>query len=151
MKSTLNDLELIKNQIGIDPSTLTSVNISGLSFEELERISTHIERGKSFVNCCRTLGILNAKAIIQGIVVIAIGDDVFAIEHRWLKRGDYYLDPTFCFFKSTSKNDDTYVLGYYQQIEVADEIVANDTLSNFSSLLVRNLVRQRAATSLKID
>ncbi|MCU8014055.1 hypothetical protein L5M36_21315 [Shewanella sp. SM72] len=144
MESTANDLELIRNQLGVDVSTLKPISITGLSLDELERISTHIECGKSFVNCCRTHSILGADAIVQGIVIIAIGDDAIALEHRWLKRSDYYLDPTFCFFNSTSKHDDTCVLGYYQQIEIDTQVGANDSLSEISSLLVHTLAKQRA-------
>ncbi|MCU8000786.1 hypothetical protein [Shewanella sp. SM95] len=92
----------------------------------------------------RIIKLLYKRTIVQGIVIIAIGDDAIALEHRWLKRSDYYLDPTFCFFNSTSKHDDTCVLGYYQQIEIDTQVGANDSLSEISSLLVHTLAKQRA-------
>lgn len=61
MKSTVNDLELILNQLGIDPTTLIPVNITGLTIEELDRISAHVECGKSFVNCYEQLPLNAAR------------------------------------------------------------------------------------------
>ncbi|MDH1472808.1 hypothetical protein [Shewanella sp. GD03713] len=141
MKSTANDLELILNQLGIDPTTLIPVNITGLTIEELDRISAHVECGKSFVNCCRTQSILNADVIVQGIVIVAIGDNLIALDHRWLKRGDYYLDPTFSLFNSTSSPNDTYVLSYFMQIEVATANAANDSISDISIDSLSKLAR----------
>ncbi|MGZ0787765.1 hypothetical protein ACXM5X_33070, partial [Pseudomonas saponiphila] len=82
--------------------------------------------------CCRTQSILNAELIVQGIVIVAIGDNLIALDHRWLKRGDYYLDPTFSLFNSTSSPNDTYVLSYFMQIEVATANAANDSISHIS-------------------